>query len=525
MGARATIVGLGAVALMAATNPGCGCGDDQTFGGTGCGSDCNQVCGDGLPMGLIGSYTSVATAKDGTVWVSGYNDAPLDGTLTPGSLYGDLVVGKFDSGKKQVMWATVDGIPALPDGQKCADNNPKGWRHGISDAGPDVGLWTSMQLDPNDHPMVVYYDATNHQAKFAMSDGTNWAPPYSLMQKTQADFGRYAKMVIVNGNPVIAFLGMEKGANGYTRSRVIVGRANVPSPTSAASWTFEDAAVDEQTPCAPAFCDAGQVCVPTGALGAGKIGACVAPIAGCTPADCGAGKACVSVGGKATCVASISATDPVSFPNAFGDYVSLANGPDGLGLVVYDRVRGNLIGVTNAGGKWSAAILDGQIGANPDPMRKNTGDDGIACTLTIAPNKDWHIAYVNGIQEQLQYMLVPGGAFAQAFKPEVIDDGTDSGKPYKDGIHIIGDDASLQLDGSGNVIVVYQDSTAGALRYANGVANGGTHKWTAHTVAQQNGFAGFFPRFVPNQPTLTNFYRKTDHTNRTVSGDVAFVSP
>lgn len=524
MRSRATIVGLGALALIAATNPGCGCGDDSTTSGTGCGADCNQVCGDGLPMGLVGAYTSVATAKDGTVWVSGYNDAPLDNTLSPGSLYGDLVVGKYDTGKKLVQWSTVDGIPPLPDGQKCPDNDPKGWRHGISDAGPDVGLWTSMQLDANDHPMVVYYDATNHQAKFATFDGTNWAS-YVLNQKAQADIGRYAKMIIVNGNPVVAFLGMEKGANGYTRSRVIVGRANAATPTTATNWVFEDAAVDEQTPCNPAFCDAGQVCVPTGAIAPGQIGTCVAPVTGCTPADCGTGKACVSVATKATCVAALSTTDPISFPNAVGDYVSLANGPDGLGLVVYDRVRGNLIGVTNAGGKWNAAILDGQTGPNTDPNRKDTGDDGIACSLTIAPNKDWHIAYVNGIQEQLQYMLVPGGVFAQAFKPEVIDDGTDSGKPYKDGIHVIGDDASIQLDASGNVVVVYQDSSAGTLRYANGVANGGTHKWTAHSVAQQNGFAGFFPRFVPNQSTLTNFYRKTDHTNRTVTGDVAFVSP
>lgn len=524
MNARATFLGLGVLALIGAMNPGCDCGGGGTnASGTGCGSDCNQPCGDPLPMGLVGAYTSVATAKDGTIWVSGYNDAPVTPNLPASTLYGDLVVGRYDMGKSAVQWASVDGVPTPASGT-CPDNDPKGWRGGVLDPGPDVGLWTSMVLDQNDHPMVVYYDATNAQAKFATFDGNAWSS-YVLLSKTSADIGRYAKMITVNGNPVVAFLGMEKGNGGYTRSRVIVGRANTATPTSAAAWAFEDAAVDEQTPCNPSFCDNGQTCVPTGVLGAGQIGQCVPTVSGCTPADCGTGKACVKVNNAATCVTAIGATDPKSYPNAVGDYVSLANGPQGLGLVIYDRVRGNLIGVSNAGGKWTATILDGQTGMNTDPNRKDTGDDGIAANLTIAPNGDWHVAYVNGIQETLDYLLVPGGPPAMPFPREVIDDGTDNGMPYPDGVHVIGDDANLTLDSSGNVVVVYQDSTVGGLRYATGVASMGKHKWTAKTIAQQNGFAGFFPRFVPQSTKLSNFFRKTDHTSGEVTGDVALVAP
>jgi len=38
--------------------------------------------------------------------------------------------------------------------------------------GDDVGLWTSIQLDGSDHPMVSYYDATHTALKFASFDGS-----------------------------------------------------------------------------------------------------------------------------------------------------------------------------------------------------------------------------------------------------------------------------------------------------------------------------------------------------------------
>ena len=61
-------------------------------------------------QGLIGEYTSVAVASDGTIWVAGYNDADV----TNGLLYGDLVVGKYDTGKQAVQWQDVDGLPPPP---------------------------------------------------------------------------------------------------------------------------------------------------------------------------------------------------------------------------------------------------------------------------------------------------------------------------------------------------------------------------------------------------------------------------
>ena len=510
---RAAAVGIGSLAMLAALNPGCSCGDDAQTG-TGCGQGCNAPCQPPLDKGLIGAYTSVAVAKDGTTWVAGYNDAVLSGGQN--LLYGDLVVGKYDTGKQQVQWQTIDGLPApLPEGT-CPDNDPRGWRRGLLEAGDDVGLWTAIALDDQAHPVIAYFDATNHQLKIAGVTDQWFA--YAVPKKdASSDVGRYVKMAQVNGNPVIAFLAMEKGAAGKTRSRVVVGKASKPMPSAATDWAFEDAAVDENGPCQAAFCDANQACVKS-------TGACTPTVTGCTPVDCGAGNACITVSGKATCSAIIAKDAVTSFPNVSGDYISLAVNPlGGLGLAVYDRVHGNLLGVSNQTGKWVATILDGETGVRPNAV--DTGDVGIAASVTITPNGDWHLVYVNGITERLQYLLWPGGA-GKPLAPEIVDDGYDSGKPYPDGRHIVGDDATLQVDGGGIVTVAYQDATTGKLRVATGApSSGGAHKWTAKTVAQTNRFGGFFPRFVSGGPQITNFYRQTDKATTDIVGDVAFVTP
>lgn len=506
------MIAVSAIALGAAAIPNCNCGGNDNPNS--CGSDCKQTC-DTIPQGLIGAYTSLAVAKDGTIWVSGYNDS--DGTSI---LYGDLVVGKWDPAKAAVQWQSVDGVPKVPDGQ-CPAATPTGWRGGVEDPGDDVGLWTSMVLDSSDHPMVAYYDATNKQLKFARYDGSNWQI-HVVSTKVGADQGRYVKMIMVNGNPVVAFLGMEAGNGGYVRSRVIVGRAKSNNPSSSGDWTFEDAAVNEQDPCQPQFCAAGQACLTT--VGA-VTGICTPTVTGCNPACAATGQACISVKSAATCTAVLDSSNFYpSYPTVLGDYVSLANGPSGLGIAVYDRFHGNLWAVSDTGGKWTSTLLDGQTGSGSSTA--DTGDDGIDAALSIQPNGDWDVVYVNGIQEHLQLIVWPGGK-GTPLKPEVIDDGYDNGKPYPDGQHVVGDDAQFIIDGSGNITVAYQDSTAGALRVATGApGTGGTHKWTAKTVPQTGkGFAGFFPKFVTGTAQIANWFRTTDMTELTESGDVTLVTP
>jgi hypothetical protein len=229
-----------------------------------------------------------------------------------------------------------------------------------------------------------------------------------------------------------------------------------------------------------------------------------------------------------SCQNTITSSYIDTYPDATGDYVAMASGPKGIGLVVYDRTRGNLVGVANQGSSWTSGILDGQIGANNDPMRTDTGDVGIGASLAIDSNGDWHVSYVNGWTEALQYMTVPAGNLSKPLTPEVVDDGQHlNGMAYSDGQHIVGDDSSLTVDSGGNVRIVYQDATAGTLHEATGVpAAGNKHTWTVKALQQTSTwFAGFFPHYVSQSQQIANWYRNTDHAMSppVVSGDVAFV--
>jgi hypothetical protein len=309
----------------------------------------------------------------------------------------------------------------------------------------------------------------------------------------------------------------------------VLATASVATPSSASDWIKQDAIVDEQTPCSAEFCASGQVCVA-------GTGTCQATVTGCTPADCGASssgigstpQACVTSAGKPTCSNIVDKTTISTYPNAVGDYVTMASGPQGLGIVVYDRTRGNLVGAANQAGSYTAQILDGQTGANSNPNRVDTGDVGVGASLVITTNGDWHVSYANGWTESLQYLLVPGGNLTAPLTPEVVDPGTGtSGQPYADGQHIVGDDSSITVDSSGAVRIVYQDATAGTLLEANGTPGAANkHTWNVKSITQAGRFAGFFPHYVPQTERIANWFRATDHTQNppVVTGDVAFVA-
>jgi MYXO-CTERM domain-containing protein len=536
-GRFAAAVGLAAVTVGGALSEGCSCGAAQTTGdgqhdagdesaadATGkplCGPTCNQACLPSLPPGLVGAYTSTAKTKSGTIWVAGYNDSAVTSDFS--GLYGDLVVGQFDSAKNGVEWVTVDGVPALPKGT-CAVYDPTGWRSGISSAGEDVGLWTSLQIDANDHPIVSYYDATNKALKFASStDGKKWNIT-TVMQTVGSDIGRYSKMLVISGIPTIAFLIMEPGTGGKLRSKVEVATATSATPTTAADWQFEDAAVDENGPCRASFCTGSAVCIAS-------TGSCETPVTTCK-SSCDGG-VCVSTEAGPSCETPLSASYIDIYPNAFGDYITMANGPSGLGIAVYDRIDGLLEGVSKVAGSWQSQVIDGwtqprmpSTGPDGGTSSDDEGDVGVGASLFIAENGDWHISYVNGTTEALQYILVPGGGNPTKY-PEIVDNGLSlDGTLFADGLHIVGDDSFIMVDTSGVVTIRYQDATAGTLRYATGTPQpGGTHQWAFHAVSQPGLFAGFFPHQLAGQDQVANWWRKADPATGNISGNVSFVSP
>lgn len=497
---------LGAIGLVAATSQGCACGSEADPQ-TGCGSDCNQACLTDLAKGQPGAYLSVAKAKDGTIWAAGYNDSLL--SEADALLWGDLVVGKYDLGKQEVEWETVDGIPTRTDGT-CAAFEPYGWRSGETDSGDNVGRYTSIQISTNDQPMVSYYDDTNKRLKFAINDG-GWKVSV-LKEQAGADIGKYSKMVLVSGKPVIAYMHLEPGNGGRTRTKISLARAKNESPQGPGDFDFEDIAVDEDGPCRADACATGEACVK-------DTGSCTKTVGGCQPA-CGDANACVTVEGKATCLAKMGAIE--TYPRGLGPYISLASGPQGLGLVAYDGYHGNLVGFMDRGAvPWERVILDGETGKRADKTAIDTGDVGIAASLTIASSGTWHVSYVNGLDESLRYIAVVNG---KPGRSQLVDDGsTVDGKAHADGKHIVGDDSAIRVEGD-VVTIYYADSSSLGLRRAVGTGSGSSYKWDLRSVKQDNRWVAF-PQFVPGEDKVAVWWRQSTRATKTVEGNVTVLSP
>lgn len=456
-----------------------------------------------LEAGLVGAYASVAVSGK-TLWVAGYSEADYDNDY----FYGDLVAGKWDG--THVNWAPVDGVPAEPavDPTKF---DVTSFRGGQTEAGDDVGTWTSIAVDGSGNPAVAYLDRTHRALKFAKFDGNAWAVS-TVESKDGADIGRYAKLLPQGGGFVIAYQVIEAGGdNGalVSKVRVATTASGKPGPSD---WSFEDAAVDKTTPCRAAFCSAGTACVAATKL-------CTATLTDdkCSP-KCASGSACVNVQGKPACAATITESKLDAYPEAIGGYISIAaDAKGGIGIAYYDRPKGNLMIADKSSGSWKTKVVDGA-----DATGKDTGDMGIGASLFIDGNSDWHIAYIDGLSEALRYIKVKGGTTSGA--SEVIDDGTGiGGQPFDDGQHLVGDDASLVVSPSGEVRVSYQDATAGKLHYAVGAPGSAAHTWTVKAI-DQAGFAGAFSHVVEldGKLALVNWWRAG---RAKVQGDIAVVSP
>lgn len=507
------------IVAVAATVPACSCGsNDDNQVGTLCGTDCRQACGPALATGMIGAYTSVAKNKAGDLIVAGYADADISQGAT--TIYGDLVVGTWDPAKGQVAWEAVDGVPTRTDGT-CPTNDRLGFRGGETDSGDDVGLFTSIAVNAADVPMVAYQDATNRALKFAFKspDGSGWKM-YPVLQKAGSDAGRYAKMVLIDNRPVIVFLVLEPGNAGMLRSRIAVAKASTELPADANGWVIQDLHVEENTPCRPELCAAGTSCFK-------DTGACLPSLTTCASA-CGTGTACTTVDGGPAC--ANTRIDPTlqTIPDAFGVSISVAPTNNGLAVIAYDRIHGNLVSFSPDGNEYTMTILDGETGSRSDGTAKDTGDVGLASSFAVASDGRWHVTAVDGTNEAVVHYLVESGS--KVLARDIVDDGLTgsgaSGGVNPDGKHLIGDDSVTRVEADGSVTICYQDSTGGLLRCASGTT-GSDFKtaFTVKTVTQPTErFAGFFPQFVPAAKQLTNHWRALDHAAQNYSGDVSVLS-
>ncbi|MEZ4374078.1 MAG: MYXO-CTERM sorting domain-containing protein [Polyangiaceae bacterium] len=504
---------------VAASFNGCSCSDaDSNSGNNGGSGGMGGTAGTGggpptctecetLAPGLVGAYASAAVASDGTIWVAAYDDIGLDTTAdgTNPILFGDLAVGKYVDG--EVQWQAVDGLPDfdpnLDPGAPGGPPDPKfidvnSYRGGLTDSGDDVGLWTSIQVGGDGLPMVAYYDATNRALKFARRDDTGAWSAHTVQQVTQGDVGRYAKLLLRDGRPVIAYLALEPAGagGGLVQSVVRVASASTALPQGSGDWSFADAAVSA-APCRAYNCASGEECRDTGV--------CQTPLTTCDPA-CAKGEACFDDGSGAACTPIFDQKFVDTFPEG-SLYISAALTSSGMGLVYYDRIHGNLYGVKEEGGTWGTPmLLDGE---GPGPV--DTGDTGVGASLFVDGNGDWHITYSDGITETFKYMKVTGGTTPEA--AQVIDDGsTDDGKA------VIGDDSSVWTNGS-TIYASYQDATNGLLKLGTNDGSG----WQVKTLTVDGWVNGFTQVVdVNGSPQIMAHWRKADPNT---VGSVIFVAP
>jgi hypothetical protein len=137
---------------------------------------------DGLDSGDVGQFCSMKVAPDGTVWISYYGATQL----------------------------------------RIAHRVAGAWTHETVDAGdgmkPDVGKYTSLQLDADNNPVIAYYDVANKVLKVARLKDGAWTKDvvfkgedWSGVDKDgnpaerPADAGRFARLLISGSTEYIAF--------------------------------------------------------------------------------------------------------------------------------------------------------------------------------------------------------------------------------------------------------------------------------------------------------------------------------
>jgi hypothetical protein len=428
--------------------------------------DAENGCTFGAPLdpGQLATHLDVAAAADETVMLSGYS--PGRATRTR---YGDLVVGLVSDG--EVQWSIVDGVPAGPPVvSNDISPDPDGWRGGITAAGDNVGEFNSIAFSPAGVLAVSYYDRTNGDLKFAYSrdGGTTWSIQTVF---TDGDSGRYTSLAfMVDGRPAISYLSMIPSEDPAQppRSLIRVSVSGIPltadqAPGASTDWVTFPIVAEPGTPmaCRADLCGGGLLCRVTGACATESADADVdcsyVDEDGVSQVGCD-GTSCVMGAMGFECAEIIDEDFIEDVPEANGLYTSLRATNTGLALVWHDRARRTLMGsafdaAANAGaGQWRPPFrIDGFDAVG-------SGDAGYNADLFIDAAGDWHVAYVDGAFEELRHAVITASTLGNANPTLVrsrVDDGT---RPPRER-SIVGSDADIVVLNSGEVRIVYQDST------------------------------------------------------------------
>ncbi|HVV86421.1 MAG TPA: hypothetical protein VHE35_25365 [Kofleriaceae bacterium] len=438
------------LSLATALVPGCDCGSKP--GADSCEVDmdcadfaCNPgeisicfegtcTCIDDVPYGRIGPHSDVAVAPNGDAVVSAYAEN-----------HGDLVVARHAGAGRipDSEWEFVDGVP---DGPVVVPGSKV--RGGIMDPGPDVGLYTSVGVAPDDSIMVSYYDRDNGSLKFAGKYQGTWSThvidagtgPIVDPEIGGVRTGLYTSMTVRtdDGRPGIAYLAETSQGGGIVTGEVRFALANVPNPKQTSDWTVTT--VDTMTLPAP----------------------------------------------------DPNNPDIYPLPSGIGLFIEAAldanNAPS---VVYYDRQHGDLklVRYDMASGRFGApVVLDGQ-----------NGDAGWYPSVAVDPAGVANVAYQSADHDDVMFISTAQGA-----RPELVDDGyrlvgtTADGLP-KPEFHFVGNDTQIVNSPAGPMII-YQDSTSHELLVATKVAD----TWTHDTIAgDEDPFVGAYGFYASAAPSAT----------------------
>ncbi len=426
-----------------------------------------------LSEGVYAPYASAAVMPS-EILVASYNET-----------YGDLVLSHHDkvTGKKLKL-EFVDGTPAQ-SGEHQGD--PTGPRGGVSEPGPNVGLYASLAIGADALPRIAYWDKDNLDLKYAEKTPEGWA---IHVVDGDGEVGEYASMQFLAGRlRIVYFVAKAKSLAGqpgpFTTLRY--AEAKTQNPRSASDWTLVDviAPAPSRNPC-DGQCTGSEVCLyvpepPAKVCGTREM-ACEEPKPDGNPI-CAAPKG----GMKGWYVEDPLPQAAVELrADGIGLYPAMVQRDDRLFITYYDNYTpptpappftiktGVLKGV-------SAQLSMGVAGAFTPPI---TVDDGVMCDASVhdvgrfafpavAPNGRLGIAYqdkTNSASELRFYSpltaadtFVPVVGCFELFKTvhnnnliSIADSGVDTASG---GVTHVGADAYLHFDATSRPFIAYQDQT------------------------------------------------------------------
>jgi hypothetical protein len=437
------------------------------------------------PDGEIGRFSDVVVDRNDALHLSAYDDT-----------MGDLVYVRLESPDAAPAWQVIDGVDLT-----ATPETKDGYRHGIIEPGPDVGLYTSIAVNSHNDPRIAYYDATAGALKYAIGPHPFTTMTVDAPASGGTKAGLHAALSLgKNDAPAIAYVVTGIASNNGFKSELRVARASKDKP-GAGDWTI--ATVDSTPITCAGLCDASSACVVATMVNGMPntdplYSSCVRVDSAACPTACSDTQECI----QGVCTNVLAPPGAPDLTEGIGLFVNARrNGAGKLVLVYYDHVQGDLkLAVEDDGGNFALSFLDGQNAAT---------DVGQFASARLDKDDSIHVAYVDAFSDRLIYKHIAGGTVPAM--AELIDDGVRG-----DGAHSVGGGANLILDGNGAPRVVYQDQTTADLQLATRPSG-----WS-HAPAN-SGAAGF--GFYPHQVLVKGKVWVTEFVyDRANSGGASFGS-